>query len=201
MDCRSFRVSLVVLVALIALLSALWAPAALPAPRLQEAPPGPEAGRDWGVSRSGILPAPRDFANLAGTQISPMLFAAPASYDLRDQGKLTPVKDQGQYGTCWTFATFASLESCLLPGETWDFSEDNLAWFHGFDTDGYNGGQYLQSAAYLLRWRGPFTEQQDAYADGAHPDPSSLDMQKHVQDVMFLPPRTSWSDMTTSSGR
>ena len=47
------------------------------------------------------------------------------------------------------------------------------------------------AAAYLLRWRGPFTELQDAYADDVHPDPSTLTLQKHVQRVVMMPPRAS----------
>ncbi len=37
----------------------------------------------------------------------------PAKYDLRQENSVTEVKDQGNYGSCWTFATYASLESCL----------------------------------------------------------------------------------------
>ena len=64
----------------------------------------------------------------------------PATYDLRDvDGKsyVTSVKDQGYWGTCWTFATMASLESSMLKhGVTGlgdqsepDLSELQLAWF------------------------------------------------------------------------
>lgn len=38
----------------------------------------------------------------------------PTSYDLRTQGCVTEIRDQGNWGHCWTFATYASLESCLL---------------------------------------------------------------------------------------
>ncbi len=37
----------------------------------------------------------------------------PAKYDLRKENSVTGVRNQGSYGSCWTFATYASLESCL----------------------------------------------------------------------------------------
>ncbi len=78
-----------------------------------------------------------------------------------------------------------------MPGEVWDFSEDNMVYFHDFDWRWDEGGNPMMAAAYLLRWRGPFTEEQDAYADGVHPDPSTLTLQKHVQQVVMMPPRAS----------
>ncbi len=64
----------------------------------------------------------------------------PAKYDLRDvdgSNYVTSVKNQGHWGTCWTFATMASLESSMLKhGVTGlddqsepDLSELQLAWF------------------------------------------------------------------------
>lgn len=38
----------------------------------------------------------------------------PSYYDLRRENTVTSVKDQNPYGTCWTFATYGSLESCLM---------------------------------------------------------------------------------------
>ena len=38
----------------------------------------------------------------------------PAVYDLREQKKAPAVKNQGEQGLCWTFSTYASLESFLL---------------------------------------------------------------------------------------
>ena len=65
-------------------------------------------------------------------------------------------------GSCWAFATFASLESYFKPGESLDLSENNLkntlsnAYSEGFDYD--EGGNMLMSTAYLARWSGPVAE-------------------------------------------
>ena len=56
---------------------------------------------------------------------------APESYDLRDYGLVTPVKDQGTYGMCWTFSTMSSIESnALMKGlGSFDLSELHLGYF------------------------------------------------------------------------
>gem|GEM_PF-2729205 len=38
----------------------------------------------------------------------------PASYDARKEGLVTTVKDQGKYGTCWTFGAIAAVETGVL---------------------------------------------------------------------------------------
>lgn len=38
----------------------------------------------------------------------------PDRYDLREENSVTPVRNQGSWGTCWAHAMYASLESCLL---------------------------------------------------------------------------------------
>ena len=38
----------------------------------------------------------------------------PSSYDLRDENRVSPIRNQGQHGTCWAFASIASIESNLL---------------------------------------------------------------------------------------
>ena len=58
--------------------------------------------------------------------------ALPASYDGRKKGRVPAVKNQGNLGTCWAFASLQALEASLLPGESKDFSEDHMfprEWF------------------------------------------------------------------------
>lgn len=153
-----------------------------------------------GVAWSGLLgerPTPQDFSYARGMRVPGGLGAdaLPSSYDLRGLGRVTSVKDQRPYGTCWAFAALGSLESCLLPGERGDFSEDNLVLQSGFDNWGVpydRGGNVLMSTAYLVRWGGPMSEGKDAYADGY--TPSMLSPLKHVQDVSWIPPRGSSLD-------
>ncbi|MGA2090760.1 MAG: lectin like domain-containing protein, partial [Endomicrobiales bacterium] len=120
----------------------------------------------------------------------------PTSYDLRTLGKLTPVKDQGQFNTCWSFATYGSLESCLLPVQTYDFSEKNLVNLSGFDLGEPGGGNFFFSTAYLTRWGGPVNESDDSYPTGSSWTASNpgLPVQKHVQEVLFIPDRSSATD-------
>jgi hypothetical protein len=45
---------------------------------------------------------------------SSLELALPASYDARDEGIVTPAKNQGSCGSCWAFATVGAMESHLL---------------------------------------------------------------------------------------
>ena len=69
-------------------------------------------------------------ARLACRRVAlPTSWARRPTFDLRTSGKVSPAKNQGAFGTCWTFATFGSFESSLLrcPARLYDFSEDNVA--------------------------------------------------------------------------
>jgi C1A family cysteine protease len=137
----------------------------------------------------GFIPPPVSLSGLPAPDESPesQIMSVPASYDLRTLGKVTPVKDQGNCGSCWSFATYGSLESNLLPGETWNFSENNLKNTHGFYPSHSEGGNQRMSCAYLARWSGPVSETDDPYNPSSGTSPASLTVQKHVQEVYFLP--------------
>jgi C1A family cysteine protease len=144
----------------------------------------------------GYLPSPLNLSHLTGQplfQISEQT-ALPSSYDLRNLGKLTPVGNQGDCSSDWTFASYGSLESCLLPSETWDFSENNLKNTHGFDLGHCDGGNANMSIAYLARWSGPVSEADDPYTTSSNASPLGLDVRKHIQEVLVIPGRANSLD-------
>jgi C1A family cysteine protease len=147
----------------------------------------------------GIIPPPIDLSHLGQPRIGlrqprAVLRATsyPATYDLRTTGRLGPAEDQGLTGCCWDFAAMDALESSLVPGNPQDFSEDNLALASGFDRDSdpYNkGGNASVATAYLARWGGPMSAAAEPFGSGSVP--AGLSPLVHVQNVLYLPLRTS----------
>lgn len=118
----------------------------------------------------------------------------PAKYDLRNYNYVTDVRDQGEIGACWTFSTYGSLESVIKKnsGETFDFSEINMAVHNGVTSPNAGGNNHI-AAAYLTSWKGPILESEDPY-----PNPGiesnikvrdGLKPKYRVQDIIFLPSR------------
>jgi RNA polymerase sigma factor (sigma-70 family) len=137
------------------------------------------------VSRSSDLSLPVRLSYTAQTLGAAASY--PASYDLRSLSKLPAMDDVGSHNACWAFAALDSLESCLLPADPESFSPDNLLLDSGFSGTGYDsGGNALQATAYLARWSGPVSAAAESYPDGLV---AGLKPLKHVQDVLFLPPR------------
>lgn len=110
----------------------------------------------------------------------------PAQFDLRTTGIVPPIRNQSPYGSCWSFAMYASLESHLAKteGQFTDLSENNLMWNHGFDADPDGGGNRHFAIAYLSRWAGPVLESHDPYGS---PQKTGLPPAYHVQEVEFIP--------------
>ena len=157
-----------------------------------------EALHDPLAGAFGRLPNPVEVRLGAAAEARAARRALPPAYDLRAQSRLTAIKNQGVYGTCWAFANLAAVESRLLPGKQEDFSEDNLVTRSGYGpfpsrSDAYSwGGWDFMAVAYLTRWAGPVNERDDPYHTPTPPKTNTV--RKHVQGVVMLPGRTSVLD-------
>jgi cathepsin L len=95
---------------------------------------------------------------------------APASIDWRNKGFVNPVRDQGQCGSCWAFATTANAESvwAISSGKLLDLSEEFLvdcASGVGYYNMGCNGGQPDSAFKYMIN-NGQCTEASYPYKAG-----------------------------------
>jgi hypothetical protein len=68
------------------------------------------------------------------------------------------------------------------------------AYTDGFDRTWDAGGNREMSTAYLTRWSGPVLESDDPYSDSSGTSPTGLHTYKHIQNVSFIPVRTSSTD-------
>lgn len=105
----------------------------------------------------------------------------PSSYDYRQIGRAALVRDQGDYGTCWAFASLGALETTLLPEEDYDFSPDHLNYHNGYGLEAEDGGSFMMALAYFTSWQGPVLESEDPYGDGESPE--NLQAAVHVQSA------------------
>ncbi|MDD6330912.1 MAG: lectin like domain-containing protein [Clostridium sp.] len=117
------------------------------------------------------------------TQISEEV-VLPERYDMRELSRVTPVRDQGRYGTCWAFASLAALETTLTPKENLVFSPDHMSLCNGFSLDQNAGGEYTMAIAYMASWKGPVYESDDPYGDGETDD--TLKARKHLEEAQII---------------
>ena len=114
--------------------------------------------------------------------------ALPAKYDLRKTNRVSSVKNQGQNGSCWTFATYGSMESYLkLFGTEYDFSEKHMRNMHGFDWGPNDGGNRDIAASYLARGTGPILEKDDPYDAYINVSPTNVKRAFDIDKVIYLP--------------
>ena len=95
---------------------------------------------------------------------------APTSVDWRNKGVVNAVRDQGQCGSCWAFATTANAESvwAISKGKLMDFSEQYLvdcATGAGYFNLGCNGGMPDSAFKYMIN-NGQCSESSYPYVSG-----------------------------------
>ena len=153
----------------------------------------------------GRTPSPVDLSHLKGISLSAQVQEYPASYDLRELGFVTPVRNQNPYGSCWTFGALASLESTSLKlrGKELDLSERYMMYFayiDELDLPGFGnctsadfpwtadfGGDDYRATALLSRWTGAVLEE-DAPYDDLDCIPTGFENDAiHLQHVLYLP--------------
>lgn len=110
--------------------------------------------------------------------------ALPAKYDLREKMRISPIRNQGRYGTCWAFGALTAMESALMPESSNLFSVDHMSMSNSFTMNQFDGGEYTMGMAYLAAWQGPVYEKDDPYGDGESND--SLSAVKHVQEMRII---------------
>jgi hypothetical protein len=128
--------------------------------------------------------------------LQPPVTGSPASVDWRTGNCVTPVKDQGNCGSCWAFATTAALESYILIKDgslsAEDLAEEILV---SCSTAGSCSGGYIDRASDFIRVTGLPLETYFPYTATSSDDTCTNAHQGWQTDTYRT---SSWSWVTTA---
>ena len=112
-------------------------------------------------------------------------------------GAVTPIKDQGQCGSCWAFSTTGSLEGAHFTksNELLSFSEQQLVDCAGvqYGNLGCNGGLATSAYNYYMDGHYAILESEYAYTSGSGRKGKCMYDSSPKTDVTV----TSFTDVTT----
>jgi len=95
------------------------------------------------------------------TQVKSAPQALPDAWNWNTRGAVTPIKNQGQCGSCWSFSTTGSTEGChfITTKKLVSLSEQNLMdCSTSQGNQGCNGGLMTQAMDYIISNKGIDTE-------------------------------------------
>jgi len=115
------------------------------------------------LMRKPIIPKDKDPSSI----LKPKDVTIPTSFDWRDNGAVTPVKDQGQCGSCWAFSAVENVESMwILAGKatnmTLKLSEQQVVDCDTSD-GGCDGGDTPTAYDYIISAGGIESDQDYPY--------------------------------------
>lgn len=129
------------------------------------APQLPEAQKEL-LPRGGYRMPDLDLSHITA-QVAPKYLkgaALPSRWDWREHGMVTPVRNQGDCGSCYSFSAIGNIESKLLMDHIgyYDLSENNAKECNWYDASCTKGGSYFMLSNLFSR-AGVVLEECDPY--------------------------------------
>jgi cathepsin L len=136
----------------------------------------------------GYLPRQNDYVRSQNLHVAPKGQVLADTLDWRTKGAVTPIKDQGQCGSCWAFSTTGSVEGAnqIKSGKLTSLSEQQLVDCAGSSgNQGCNGGLMDDAFEYIIKNKGIGSEASYPYTarDGKCKQVSSVGTVSKYTDV------------------